>query len=759
MAQDTASQIATALKLPSKGVAEVITLLEAGNTVPFIARYRKEVTGGLDEVAIRDIQEKLATSKELEDRRKTILAKIAEQGKLTAPLRASIEAATTKSELEDLYLPYKKKRRTRAAMAKEKGLQPLADLLSEQSSTPPAQAAQKFIDAKKGVASAEEALAGARDIVAELLAEQADLRAHVRETFSKKGKLCSRAVKSKTKEPTKFEQYYDFSEAVHSIPSHRFLALLRGESEGLLRVSISIDEERILSELRRGMGYRPASPWSEQLALAVEDGYRRLLAPSVTNEVRSTVKVRADTSAAAVFADNLRNLLLAAPLGTSRVIGVDPGLRTGCKCAAVGETGSYEDTCTIYLTRGEAAKEKAASEFLRFVQTHRPSAIAVGNGTGGRETEAFIRKSLKSAGRSEILVISVNEAGASVYSASDIAREEFPQLDLTIRGAISIARRLQDPLAELVKVDPKAIGVGQYQHDLQPALLQRKLEEVVESCVNHVGVLLNTSSAPLLACVAGIGAKLARQIVDHRDSKGPFQSRKELLKVKGLGPRAYEQCAGFLRIRGSAHPLDSSAIHPERYALVEAMAKDIQLPLSALVGNSNATATIDLMKYAGPGIGQPTLRDIRTELEKPGRDPRSEFSAPQFRDDVNSMSDLREGMKLEGVVTNVTAFGAFVDVGVHQDGLVHVSKLSNRYISDPKEVVRVGQRLSVTVMQVDLQRKRISLSALKEESSAPSVPKKSPTTSKPAPKRPQAKGQKAVPNPAFANNPFAKLKR
>ncbi|MBL4632399.1 MAG: RNA-binding transcriptional accessory protein [Kofleriaceae bacterium] len=700
------------LNLPVAGVKAIVALLGEGNTIPFIARYRKEATLGLDEVAIRDVQERLSLLLELEDRRKTILSTIEKQGALSSELKNALLKASTKSELEDLYLPYKKKRKTRAAIAREKGLQGLADvIMAQEFGKAPTAAARAYVSAAKGVDSPDKALALARDIVAESLAEAGTLRALVRQVYSEKGRFTSKAIKSKTKTPTKFEQYYDFAESVKTIPSHRFLAILRGESEGVLRVGIEVHEESLLSSLRRGMGFRPNSPFAGELSLAVADGYKRLLAPSVTNEVRATLKLRSDIAAATIFGDNLRNLLLAAPLGGQRVIGIDPGLRTGCKCAAIDGTGNYHETITIYLTSGKSALQTAEDSLLSFVRKHSPDAIAIGNGTGGREAESFVRKTLKCLGESMPIVVSVNEAGASVYSASDIAREEFPKLDLTIRGAISIARRLQDPLAELVKIDPKAIGVGQYQHDLQPALLQRKLEEVVESCVNHVGVSLNTASAALLTNVAGIGPTLAKEIIAFRKESGRFRARTELLKVKGLGPKAFEQCAGFLRISGGANLLDSSAIHPERYKLVHQIAKDQKMSVADLIGNADAAANINIARYCTTELGEPTLRDIKSELALPGRDPRSEFSPPEFRDDVNEISDLREGMKLEGVVTNVTAFGAFVDIGVHQDGLVHVSKLSDRYVSDPSAVVSAGQRIRVEVLQIDIARKRISLSA------------------------------------------------
>ena len=691
----------------------MVALLADKNTVPFIARYRKEATGGLDEVQIRAIEERRAYLTELDDRRAAIAASIEEQGKLTAELRARIDACSTKAELEDLYLPHKRQRRTRGMIARERGLEPLADrILAQPTSGNPAIEAAAFVDPEKDVADVDAALAGARDIVAEIAAENATVRAAARQMFTDQGELVSKAVPKNTKQPTKFEQYYDFREPVKTIPSHRFLAIVRGERDKVLRAHVEVDSARLTRDIERTMGLVASSPFAAQLAEAIRDGYKRLLAPSVENDVRAELKRRSDRDAVDVFADNLRNLLLAAPLGSKAVIGIDPGLRTGCKCVAVDQTGKFLDHLTIYLVGGNLSA--AASDFARFVKIYRPVTIAVGNGTGGRETELFVRKLLRDTGVLDLFVVQVNEAGASVYSASDVAREEFPDLDLTVRGAISIARRLQDPLAELVKIEPKAIGVGQYQHDVYQPLLQKKLTEVVESCVNRVGVDINTASAPLLSYVAGIGSSIAKKIIVHREQNGAFASRKQLLKVSGLGPRAFEQAAGFLRIRGGGHPLDASAVHPERYGLVARMAADLNVELAELVGDSTLARRIDITSYTGEGVGEPTLRDIVAELDKPGRDPREEFEPPKFRDDVNSLEDLQEGMRLEGVVTNVTAFGAFVDVGVHQDGLVHVSQLADRFVKDPKDVVKVGDKLAVRVLDIDLARRRISLSARKE---------------------------------------------
>ena len=713
---DPVPALSRELELSNSSVAAVIKLLDEGGTVPFISRYRKEVTGGLDEVQIRTIQERQTYLLELEQRRQAILETIAGQEKLTDELRGRILACTTKAALEDLYLPYKPKRRTRATIAREKGLEPLAlRVLAQPAEGDPAAEARAFVDEDKGVADVEAALAGARDIVAETVAENANIRGRIRESFTAEGMLAAEMHPDKAGKRTKFEQYYDFSEKVADIPSHRYLALRRGEREKVLRVNLEADADRYLPRMEGVMDLQARSPFAEQLGLAVADAYNRLIAPSVESDIRTELKERSDVAAVDIFASNLRNLLLAPPLGTRNVIGIDPGLRTGCKCAALDETGKYLESITVYPGQGEAKDRRARVDLLAFVKKHHPFALAVGNGTGGREMEAFTRRMLTEEGMAkDVVVVQVNESGASIYSASDLARKEFPDLDLTIRGAISIARRLQDPLAEMVKIDPKAIGVGQYQHDVHQPLLKRKLGEVVESCGNQVGVELNTASAPLLARVAGVGPGLAKKIVTHREQSGAFGARDQLLKVSGLGPRTFEQAAGFLRVRNSEHPLDVSAVHPERYELVQRMAADLQVPLADLVGNSEQVSRIDIARYVGGDVGEPTLRDILDELRKPGRDPRESFEPPKFREDVMELSDLEQGMVLEGVVTNVTAFGAFVDVGVHQDGLVHISQLSDRFVKDPHDVVSVGDKVKVRVLDVDVERKRISLSAKSE---------------------------------------------
>lgn len=712
-AAELLARIASELSIAIPSVAAVVRMLEEGATVPFIARYRKEATGGLDEVQIRTIGERHEYVKELETRRASVIAEIDKQGKLTPELLAKLTAAATKTELEDLYLPYKPKRRTRATIALEKGLGPLAELLwAQDASKTPQEAAKDFISEEKGVADIEAALAGARDICAERLSEDADLRKHLREAYLKEGTI---QVKKRTEfegQTTKFDTYANFEEPVAKVPSHRYLAIRRGENENVLYATLTLDFQPHLPTVRARIPMKSGTPWQAELEQVVNDALERLLAPAVVGDVRIELKLRSDKDAIEVFAQNLRELLLAPPFGAKAVLGIDPGQRTGCKCAVVDETGKMLENDTIYLVQGDAAEERAKEVLRRLCKKHHVWAVAVGNGTHGRETEAFVRDLLKSEGLVEgALCVSVNESGASVYSASDVAREEFPDLDLTVRGAISIARRLQDPLAELVKIDPKSIGVGQYQHDVSETALGRKLDEVVESCVNSVGVELNTASASLLSRVAGIGPTLAKRIVSHRDKNGAFKSRKAILDVFGLGPRTFEQAAGFLRIAQSTHPLDKSAVHPERYALVEKMANDLGVPLASLIGNSALLKKIDLAKYKQGDVGDFTLNDIMSELDKPGRDPRKSFEPPKFRDDVRTMEDLQLGMELEGVVTNITAFGAFVDVGVHQDGLVHISQLADKFVTDPHEIVNVGDKIQVRVLEVDLARKRIALTA------------------------------------------------
>ncbi|MDF1553674.1 MAG: Tex family protein [Deferrisomatales bacterium] len=702
------SLLAEETALGASQVVNTVTLLDGGATVPFIARYRKELTGELDEVQIRTLEERLAYHRALEERRQTILSTIQEQGRLTAELQARIDACRQKTDLEDVYLPYKPKRRTKATVARERGLEPLAEIIAaqrERSGSVEA-VAEPFVGGE--VPDSAAALEGAGHILAERLSEDAVVRARVRQLTGAKGQFTSKVVPKQAQAVSKFEMYYDHREPLRSIPSHRLLAMLRGEAEGFLRLSIAAPEEEILPFLRNRL-VRGQSIFASLLEAVAADAYKRLIAPAIETELRGEAKTRADAAAIAVFAENLRNLLLAAPAGGVRVLGVDPGLRTGSKLAAVDGTGRFLAHATVYPHTGAGQVPKAKQGLLSLVRDHRVEMVAIGNGTASREMERFVRDTLAEAGL-ELPTVIVSEAGASIYSASEIAREEFPDLDLTVRGAISIARRLQDPLAELVKLDPKSIGVGQYQHDVDQKTLKQALDATVESCVNHVGVDLNTASWALLAYVSGIGEKLAKAIVAHRDDHGSFASRRELLKVPRLGAKAFEQAAGFLRLRGGENPLDNTAVHPENYPLVQTMARDLGASVAELAADPDRVARIDLGRYVTETVGLPTLRDIAEELAKPGRDPRDGFQAVAFRDDVREIGDLKEGMVLPGTVTNVAAFGAFVDLGVHQDGLVHISQLADRYVKDPGEVVRVGQIVQVKVLAVDVARKRIGLS-------------------------------------------------
>ncbi|AKF80016.1 RNA-binding protein [Myxococcus fulvus 124B02] len=706
-----AAELSQELGLRPEQVDRTLALNADGATVPFIARYRKEVTGGLDEVQIQTILDRAGERAELDSRRETILRSVEEQGKLTPELAKALKAAKTRTELEDLYLPYRPKRRTRAAIARERGLEPLADLLWKQDGRRGEDADAKvrpFVNAEKEVPDLAAALAGARDICAERVSEDAGLRRESREVCAKRGTLRSDVVPAKKGEPTKFENYYGHEEPLSQAPSHRVLALLRGEEEGVLKVRLNMPDDEVKALLAGRVVTKPQSLFASELRAAVEDGWERLMGPSLESELRAELKERADKGAIGVFGENLRHLLLTAPAGARAVLALDPGLRTGIKLAMLDNTGSVAETLTLYSERSADERVRAAKLLSAVVQKHKPELIAVGNGTGSREAETFVRDTLKALGV-QVPVVSVSEQGASIYSASEVARDEFPEMDVSLRGAVSIGRRLQDPLAELVKIDPKSIGVGQYQHDVDQGLLKKKLGEVVDSCVNAVGVDVNTASPQLLEHVSGVGPSLAKKLVAHRASKGRFTTRRELLKVSGLGPKTFEQAAGFLRVRGP-EPLDASAVHPERYAVVERMAKDLGVEVGALVGNASLVRKIDPKKYLGPDLGEMTLKDILAELEKPSRDPRGDFSAPTMRDDLRTLEDVKEGMVLQGVVTNVTAFGAFVDVGVHQDGLVHVSQISTKFVKDPSEVVKVGDRLTVRVLSVDLQRKRLALS-------------------------------------------------
>ncbi len=707
--------ISLQLSLPLRGLVSVIELLDDGGTVPFIARYRKEATGALDEVQIRAIEEQLAYFRELVARKTTVLETIAGQGKLTDELKARIEATLDRAVLEDLYLPYKPKRRTKATIAREAGLEPLADYLWAQAAGPQslAQLASTFISEEKGVATVEAALEGARHIVAERISEDADLRKMLRQWVFDEGVVTSRKATeeagTRLDEQEKFKMYYDYREPVKTIPSHRMLAIRRGETENVLYFLIETEAERAVGMLRARV-LRAAGDWTPQLELAIADSWSRLLNSSIQAEIRLELKRRSDLEAIQVFRENLHNLLLAPPAGPIAVLGIDPGLRTGCKIAVVDETGKFLAHDVIYPHTGKGNTEAAKATLYRFLGQHNCRAIAIGNGTASRETDALVREFLREKELKDIFTVTVSESGASVYSASDLARQEFPDLDLTVRGAISIARRLQDPLAELVKVDPKAIGVGQYQHDVDQRQLQESLGQVIESCVNRVGVDLNTASWALLRYVAGISERTALNIVAHRDQNGKFVSREQLKKVTGVGPKTFEQAAGFLRIRGGDNPLDSTAVHPESYKVVEEIARLAASPVDEIIRQPDLLNKIDKVDKSRIQAGAFTLQDILEELRKPGRDPRDKFVAPSFLESVHEISDLEIGMVLEGVVTNVTRFGAFVDVGVHQDGLVHISELSNKFIKDPSEAVKAGQIVKVKVLTADARTKRISLS-------------------------------------------------
>ena len=722
--------IAQALNVPMRGLVAVIELLDDGGTVPFIARYRKEATGNLDEVQIRAIEEKLAYFRDLADRRETILASIAEQGKLTDELKKRIEATLDRSELEDLYLPYRPKRRTKATIAREKGLEPLATYLWAQlpGAETLASFAAGFVNTELGVGTVEEALEGARHIVAEWMSEDADLRKTLRQMVFDEGIIVSRKAMDAVDEQEKFKMYYEYKEPVKTIPSHRMLAIRRGEGENVLYFLIEVEPERAVGIMRRYV-LRQQGDWTPQLELAIEDAWKRLLNSSIQGEIRLELKRRSDTEAIHVFRDNLYNLLLAPPAGPISVLGIDPGLRTGCKVAVVDETGKLLAHEVLYLHTSKHGNEEAAPKLEALLRRHHVRAIAIGNGTASRETDAFVRGFLKDKGIQDIFSVTVSESGASVYSASDIARQEFPDLDLTVRGAISIARRLQDPLSELVKVDPKSIGVGQYQHDVDQRQLAESLEKTIESCVNRVGVDLNTSSWTLLRHVAGISERTALNIVSYRNEKGSFRSRTQVLEVPGIGPKTYEQAAGFLRIRNGDNPLDMTAVHPESYPVVEQIALSLKVSVREVIEQPKLLEKVDRTQLSA---GTYTVDDILTELRKPGRDPRDKFVAPSFHDDVRGIDDVTAGMILEGVVTNVTKFGAFVDIGVHQDGLVHISELSSRYIKDPSEAVKTGQVVKVKVLSVDTKAKRIALSI--KALNAPATGSTSKAAAKPAPK-------------------------
>jgi len=705
--------ISNELSITDRQVRTTMELLDEGATVPFISRYRKELTGSLDEVQITAIRDRMQQLRDLDKRKEAVLKSIGDQGKLTPELEILVKSAETMANLEDIYLPYKPKRKTRASIAREKGLQPLADFLLQQQGAAIENKAAEFIDEERGVQTSDDALAGARDIIAETIAEDAEVRAAVRKVFLNQGKFVSRVIPGKEEAALKYKDYFEWAEPLQSAPSHRVLAMRRGEKEELLYLDIEVEESLVIPKLEKQY-LKGNNEAAKQVELALHDGYKRLLKPSMETEVRVLTRQRADEEAIKVFADNVRQLLLAAPLGQKRLLAIDPGFRTGCKTVVLDAQGNLLENTAIFPHTGAGGLAEAARMVKSLVSKFAIEAIAIGNGTAGRETEEFVRK----LELSNVLLVMVNESGASIYSASDTAREEFPEYDVTVRGAVSIGRRLMDPLAELVKIDPKSIGVGQYQHDVDQNKLQSALDDTVISCVNAVGVELNTASKQILAYISGLGPALAQQIVNYRKENGPFSSRRELKKVPRLGEKAFEQAAGFLRIRNAANPLDSSAVHPERYTLVEQMAKDLGVSVGELMKDAELRKKIDLKRYISDEVGLPTLNDILAELAKPGLDPREQFESFSFTDGINAIADLRVGMKLPGIVTNITNFGAFVDIGVHQDGLVHLSQLANHFVSDPHEVVKVQQKVMVTVTEVDEKRNRIGLTMKTEEKAA-----------------------------------------
>jgi protein Tex len=705
-------RIAEELNISTEQVINTAALLDSGATVPFIARYRKELTGSLDEVAITDVRDRLKQLQELDKRRDAILKSIEEQGKLTDELKARIMEAATMTELEDIYLPYKPKKRTKATIAREKGLEPLAKIIMAGREPDPYRRAAQFVDAGKGVADEEDALAGARDIIAEWINEHQPARVRTRKLFLREGQMISRVVKGKELDAVNYQNYYEWQEPVSKTPSHRFLAMMRGEAEGFLRISVQPPKEQAVLSLEDIFLRGSTQGCAEQLREAISDCYSRLLQPSMENEIRATIKEKADKYAITVFTDNLKQLLMQPPLGQKNVLAIDPGFRTGCKIVCLDKQGNLLHNETIYPHPPENQVRQAEKKILTLIDAYKIEAIAIGNGTAGRETERFIRNIRFN---KDLLAIMVNESGASVYSASKIARDEFPDYDVTVRGAVSIGRRLMDPLAELVKIDPKSIGVGQYQHDVNQAALQQSVEDSVTICVNQVGVEVNTASKELLSYVSGVGPVLAQNMVNFRKENGPFSSREQFKKVPRFGDKAFEQAAGFLRIRDASNPLDRSAVHPESYHVVSRMAKKTGTSVEELIKNEEARKKIDLNDYVSDKTGLPTLTDILQELAKPGRDPRQKFDVFEFAKGINSIADLVPGMVLPGIVTNITAFGAFVDIGVHQDGLVHVSQLANRFVRDPKEVVKLNQKVMVKILEVDKERKRINLSMKEAE--------------------------------------------
>ncbi|MCY9872170.1 Tex family protein [Vibrio barjaei] len=718
MSQAICQLIAKELSVSTKQVEAAVTLIDDGNTVPFIARYRKEVTGGLDDTQLRTLDSRLSYLRELDERRQTILKSIDEQGKLSAELRAEIENADNKTRLEDLYLPYKPKRRTKGQIAIEAGLEPLADLLWNQPSHTPEDASQQYVDESKGVADSKAALDGARAIIMERIAEDADLLEKIRHYLNRNAELSARVIQGKEHEGEKFKDYFEHDEAISKVPSHRALAMLRGRNEGFLQLSLNADPanqenareshcETIIAEhYGVHLSQAPADAWRKQV---ISWAWRIKVSMHMETEQMGALKERSEVDAITVFATNLKDLLMAAPAGPRATLGLDPGLRTGCKVAVVDTTGKVLTTETIYPHPPQKQYDKSAQVIEQLVRQYNVDLIAIGNGTASRETDSFAADVIKR-GNLKVQKIIVSEAGASVYSASELAAKEFPNMDVSLRGAVSIARRLQDPLAELVKIDPKSIGVGQYQHDVSQTMLAKRLDAVVEDCVNAVGVDVNTASAALLTRVAGLSSTLAQNIVDYRDENGRFEARTTLKKVARLGPKAFEQCAGFLRIMNGKNPLDASSVHPEAYPVVKTIAEKTGRKVQTIIGDSSFLKSINAIDYTDDTFGLPTVTDIIRELDKPGRDPRPEFKTATFAEGVNKISDLEPGMVLEGVVSNVANFGAFVDIGVHQDGLVHISALTDKFVADPREVVKAGDIVKVKVMEVDAARKRIGLS-------------------------------------------------
>ncbi len=704
--QEYSQFIAKEIGVRPNQVEKTIELLESGATIPFISRYRKEQTGSLDELQISNIRDRYKQLLDLDKRREAILLSIKEQDLLTPELEKAIKEVQTMAELEDLYLPYKPKKKTRATIAIAKGLEPLAKIIMSQQRIDVEEKALAYINDEKGVSSVEDALAGARDIIAEWVNESAKARSAIRNLFEREAYISSKKLKGKKEDGEKYENYFEWSEQIKKSPSHRILAMFRGENEGFLKIKISPEEDRALDILDRFF-LKADNEAADQVAMAIKDGYKRLMAPSIETEIRSMLKERADTDAIRVFVDNLRQLLLSPPLGQKNILAIDPGFRTGCKLVCLDRQGKLLHNETIYPHPPQNERKQAAAKIQSLVNAYNIEAIAIGNGTAGRETENLVR-SIRF--EKDILAVMVNESGASVYSASTVAREEFPDYDVTVRGAVSIGRRLADPLAELVKIDPKSIGVGQYQHDVDQKELKKSLDDTVVSCVSSVGIEINTASKELLTYVAGLGPSLAKNIVDFRNQNGPFKNRKSLKKIPRFGEKAFEQSAGFMRVADSDNPLDKTSVHPESYHVVEKMAKKLNTSIDNLIKDSSLRKQIKLEDFLSEKTGMPTLKDIMLELDRPGRDPREKFDVFEFDRNINSIHDVREGMILPGIVTNITAFGAFVDIGAHQDGLVHISNIADMFVKDPADILNLNQKLTVKVINVDVDRKRINLS-------------------------------------------------